>query len=220
MSIDTGLAIRVGTLLEEHLRAEEERRMAVSRVATGAAFEGWLAIETRLQMESHRSRLGLHGESTDRHGQNVDRFWICNEYSKVDLGILEYQDSFDRWIAAFEFKLVTNNKNWKKKCDGIWADLYPKRGTKKAKINPLKGRFALVAVMGKVFRDAGPYSWRTDLKEWEDEMWEYTLPTSGRWAGEVARVWKSGRFALQDCWLSAEHPGHFVELHALARTDR
>ncbi len=219
MTMDKDLATQVGRLLEEHLRAEEERRVAVSRVATGAAFEGWLAIETRLQMELHRDRLGLHGESTDRHGQKVDRFWICNEYNKVDLGILDYEEDLDRWIAAFEFKLVTNNKNWKKKCDEVWDDLYPKRGSKKAKIKPAKGRFALVAVMGKVFREAGPYSWRTDLDQWETELWEYMLPSKGQWAGEVERVWKSGRFGLQDRWLSAEHPGHFLELHMFARAN-
>jgi hypothetical protein len=212
------LGIAIGRMLEEHLAEQEASRRAVSRMATGAAFEGWLAFETRLQMEVHRDRLHLNGDHQDSHGHEIDRYWIGNEYNKVDLGVLDYDADIDNWVLALEFKLITNNKNWRKKCDDVWADLDPKRHSKKGKIKPRLGRFAMVAMMGKVFREAGPYSWRKDIKAWEGELWEYMLPTSGPEKGKVHQVWKSRRFELQDRWLSAESNAHFLELHLLART--
>lgn len=219
MAVDKKFGSEVGNLLEQHLRAEEEKRVAVSRVATGSAFEGWLSIETRLLLEANRERLNLAGTRKDKQHE-VDHFWICNEHKKVDLGVIEWGEEEDDWVAAFEFKLVTNNKNWRRKVDEIWDDLYPRHGSKKANIRPKRGRFAFVAVMGKVFRDPGPYSWQNDLDAWEQDLWDYMLPTKGPWKGEVERVWKSQeRFPLRDCWLAPNY-NHFLELHMFARTSQ
>ncbi len=85
----------------------------------GASFEGWLAFETRFALEEKREPLEMR----------PPRFWIGNEYKKVDLGLIEYaterHTSNDQWIAAVEFKVIYNNKNWESQVDGIHADLFP-----------------------------------------------------------------------------------------------
>jgi hypothetical protein len=118
---DEGLARAVGALLEPHLRQEEDRRQAVSRVATGAALEGWLAIEPRLELEVHREPVGPGGTWADARGEPVDRYWIGNEYQKVDLSIYDYVD--DCWDAAFERR--EDLPAWERQ---LWAYLLPAKG--------------------------------------------------------------------------------------------
>ncbi len=204
-----------GRLLDDHLAEQETSRQAVSRFASGAAFEAWLSFEARLLLESYRAELSLAGLTMDRFQEPVDRYWIANEHAKVDLGVLDVGDESRTWEIALEFKIIHNNKNWKSKCDEIWGDLLPRAGAPKASIIPRRGRYAIVAVVGKVYRDPGPYGWRPDLADWERELWQYLLPESGEYAGMLLRLWQGRRFTLADCWLVKDAPS-FCELHVLA----
>ena len=215
MTATSTFASELGRLLDEHLAEQEAARQAVSRLASGAAFEAWLSFEARLLMESHRAELSLAGLTMDRHNEPVDRYWIANEHAKVDVGVLDVADEHGEWEIALEFKIIHNNKNWRSKCDEIWGDLLPGVGTTKAGILPRRGRYAVVAVVGKVYRDPGPYGWRPDLDVWERELWQYLLPESGEYAGRLRRFWQGRRFNLGDCWLVKNAP-HFCELHVLA----
>jgi hypothetical protein len=220
MSTTSDLLIRdVAELLDDHLHTQEANRSALSRLAAGAAFEAWLSFETRLLMEQHRGALGLDEQIVDRHGERVHRFFITNEYRKVDLGILDVREHEGRWDLAIEFKIVHNNKNWRQKCDEVWADLLPVAGTVKSEIQPARGRYAIVAVVGKVYRDPGPYGWRSDLAAWEREAWDYMLPNSGEYAGRVTRVCSSQRFPISDPSFRQSEPS-FCELHVLGAPAR
>ncbi|MBL9016743.1 MAG: hypothetical protein JNL83_21325 [Myxococcales bacterium] len=102
-------------------RHEAERDHFLTSMIVGASFEGWLSFETRFALEKARPRFGL----------DHPRFWIGNEYKKVDLGIVEYDDEHyndpERWLAAIEFKVIYNNKNWEAQVNGVLADLFPKK---------------------------------------------------------------------------------------------
>lgn len=108
-------------------RHEAERDHFLNSMIVGASFEGWLSFETRFALEKARSRFGL----------DHPRFWIGNEYKKVDLGIVEYDDEHyngpERWLAAIEFKVIYNNKNWEAQVNGILADLFPREHAREGK---------------------------------------------------------------------------------------
>src|SRR5262245_47671367 len=113
------LAIEIGSRLQAHLLERDGRDQCLSVITTGASFEGWLSFETRLLLERARRELELP----------VEHFWIGNEYKKIDLGIVHYDDvtrwTREAWLAAIELKLVYNNKNWRERCNSAWADLFP-----------------------------------------------------------------------------------------------
>lgn len=195
-------AKRVGALLQDHLAGQEAARGAVSLLAGGAAFELWLAFETRLILEVNRERLGLD-EQCDHNGRRVPRYWIGNEYHKVDLGITDVWT--DEWVAALEFKLIHNNKNWKHQVDGVWRDLFPDPGTPKATLKPSLGRLAVVGVVGKVYWEPGYPAQKPDLAAWQREMWAYLMPPEGEpYAGSVQCLWEGRAFPIRgDRWLVA-----------------
>jgi hypothetical protein len=209
-------AKKLGTVVMGLVESRDEAHPGfVSMIATGAAFEGWLAFETRVALERIKSDLGLD-----------ERFWIGNEYRKVDLGILQLAvdraTTEDEWWAAVEFKLVYNNKNWKAQCDGIWDDLIPPGGSKKAalKIDPLV-RFAFVTVIRAEYTPPSPYQRRADLEErWGMEMKAYLFQESLPDANRVESLWRSSEIPLKDRWLrDPPRVPHTLRFEILSRTE-
>lgn len=72
-----------------------------------------------------------------------------------------------------------------------------------------------VAVMGQVFRDGGPWSWRKDLAVWDAEVREYMLPKQAPYADCVVPVWEGARLPLSGCWLAKDYE-HFMQLRMFA----
>ncbi len=199
-----------GTLLQKHLDEQESSRGAVSMLAEGASFEMWLSFETRMLMETHRPELGLD-EQIEIDGRRVHKYWIGNEYKKVNLAVTDAETG--GWVAALELKLIYNNKNWKKQCDSIVADLVPAEGTEKHQLKPSLGRVALVGVVGKRYRhaDSGYLQPQIHLDSWEGELFDYLLPKTG------GTLWRSRRYPIAEGdWLaSREQVPHFFQLHAI-----
>lgn len=127
------LAKKICTRLDEHLAEQQHARNAISTLAAGAAFEGWLAFETRLLVERNREELGLGG-----FAKSGPRFWTANEYRNIDFYVGDV--IHDAPVLALEFKLIHNNKNWSKKADEVWGDLFPARA-RKAELVPQQARF-------------------------------------------------------------------------------
>lgn len=191
----------LGDAMQGHLDQHEATRRAISRLASGAAFEAWLSFEMRLMLEARRTEFGLD-----------DRCFIANEYRKVDLSITTEED----WLLCVEFKLIHNNKNWRTQCASVVKDLWPRPGTPKHEIEPMIGRLAALVVVGKVYRDPRGYpGQRGDLEAWESEMWSHLL----REEAQIDRVWRSQRLLITGERLLVEDPGvkHFCEVHLLAR---
>jgi hypothetical protein len=209
------LAKKICTRLDEHLAEQQHARNAVSTLAAGAAFEGWLAFETRLLVERSREDLGLGGFA-ETSGKPVPRFWMANEYCKIDFYIGDVLH--DVPVLAFEFKLIHNNKNWSTKADEVWGDLFPSRA-KKAELVPQQARFGVVGVIGKVYRESRRYPGQyADLLRWERELDAHLLPLDG-WNGKRAvRIWCGQRFQIDDHWLH-DGPQHFFQLHLLGSAD-
>jgi len=207
-----GLAVDICGRLDEHLATEQRLRSAVDLLASGAAFEAWLAFEARLLAEGARNELGLAELTKDPHGAPVPRYWMANEYCKIDFYIGDVRDNAA--VLALEFKLIHNNKNWKHKSDEVWADLFPMRGTK-VEIAPRLGRLAVVGVIGKVYRDPTRYPGQVEaLAEWEREVEAHLLPEPGREGRRAVRTWSGQRFELSDPWLEVGHR-HSFQLHLL-----
>ena len=72
-------AKKICTRRDEHLAEQQHTRQTISILAAGAAFEAWLAFETRLLAERGREDLGLGGFTEDATGKPVPRFWTANE---------------------------------------------------------------------------------------------------------------------------------------------
>ncbi len=189
-------ARNLGMLAEELIQSRERDEPGfISLIATGAAFEGWLAFEMRVALEKkrHRKKFGL-----------PSRFWIANEYRKVDLGILEYaddkQEGDDKWWAAIEFKLIYNNKNWTSQCDGVWDDLIPPAGSKKAAIEA--DRLALVTVVRGEYCYKNPHQRRADLDVgWRDALDSYLLQTDTAHRDRIEVLWPGTLFPVTGRWL-------------------
>ena len=118
--------------------------------------------------------------------------------------------------STFEFKLIHNNKNWPRKVDEVWDDLFPSRAGK-AVLRPRNGRIAIVGLIGKVYRsEVGGYpGQRDDLGRWEDEVHARLLPRVP-WQGKnVRRVWTGTRHLIDHESLQPRIK-HFFQLIALA----
>ena len=203
---------KLGPRLDHHLRQEERQRHALSLVAAGAAFESWLAFETRLVVEENRKLLGLAGSIRGSHG--IDRYEIRNEYRKIDLSVWDNADSSGRCRTALELKLIHNNKNWPAKVDAVHRDLDLGEETVKGKLE-VDQRFALVAIVFKVYRKGVRYPGQErDWEDWKRRLWARLTPRGGR----VKRVWHGGEHDISrgSCWLDPEVRAHF-QLHALMR---
>ncbi|HET9236144.1 MAG TPA: hypothetical protein VFO10_02765 [Oligoflexus sp.] len=214
------LLINIGTCLEKNLVSEEKRRKVISRIAAGAAFESWLSIETRLAIEENRVELQLDS-IIENHGHSHFRFGVDNELAKVDLGIVEYSSkpmNWD-WLLALEFKLLHNNKNWPKQCAGIFSDIFPDPSSKKAEIMPRMGRFAIVGVVGKVYLEfAGGYpGQRSDLEEWEKEVWSHLYSLTDSFGNKLKSLWSSHKFRLDgsDFLVKPTDVQHFFQFHII-----
>jgi hypothetical protein len=199
-------AKRLGGMVDAHLRAREKQKGTVSLLATGAAFESWLSFEARLLLERERTRLGL----------TSDHCWIGNEYKKVDLGIIQYDDTrtwaHERWFAAIEFKMVYNNKNWKSQCDAAWNDLFPPARTAKQglKFAPDGGRIAFIVIVRREYADGDPYQRKNDRRPaWHAEVKKYMLRPGGPYKRDAARLqeWEGRRIRLKSNMLSKDGPG-------------
>ena len=205
-------------LVDDRLAAGEAERGLVSRLVAGGAFEAWLSFEARLLAEENRESLQLEGRLARwRGGDAISRYYFANEYHKVDLFIGELNSSephADICIAAIEFKLIHNNKNWKKQADGVWVDLFPSREVKAA-LRPKLGRAALVGFVAKRHREGVNYPVvRSTFGDWETEVREYLLGDDG-WDGRyIDRVWSGRRFPVTDDWLD-KSASSFFQLHLL-----
>ncbi|WP_147448743.1 hypothetical protein [Corallococcus terminator] len=184
--------------LDQHLHRQEQERDALSILASGAAFEAWLAFEARLALESSPGVLP------------VDRFSVENERGKSDVYISDWKTGSDTCHALIEFKLVYNNKNWGTQVQSVFNDLYPTR-TEKRLLSPTVPRVALVGLIGKLYLEGGRYPGpRHDIKEWEREV--FTALEGGRGHG-AELVWSGRRMALQHEWLDPNFAS-FFQLHA------
>lgn len=181
-------------------RHQQEPAHFLSSLIMGASFEGWLSFETRFALERSRSRLGLE----------EPRYWIGNEGEKVDLGIIEYDDDRhtgeDRWLAAVEFKVIYNNKDWESQVRGILADLFPAPHGRAGKANVVgpERQLAVVAVVHANVAD-NKYQRQSDrvpVDHWKPRVWDALKVGS-----EVVELWSSPQPLL------APHP-------YLARGDR
>ena len=214
------LVINIGKCLEKNLVAEEKRRRVVSRIATGAAFEAWLSIETRLAIEENRIELQLDSV-IENYGHSHFRFGVDNELAKVDLSIVEYSSKpmdWD-WLLALEFKLLHNNKNWPKKCVEIFSDIYPGPLSRKVQILPRMGRFAFVGVVGKVYLDFvdGYPGQRPDLEQWEKEVWSHLFALKDDAGNKLNSLWSSHKFKLDsyDFLADSDDVQHFFQFHII-----
>ena len=212
--MDVDLHIDLCRYFDEYLQRQEqeEERKTLSLLVGGAAFEAWLAFETRLITERRRSELGLEAELDDG-GNPVPRYMICNERKKVDFSIIDLKDS--ELELALEFKLIHNNKNWKSKAGEVWADVFPGDGNKAA-MRPRSGRYAVVGIVGLVYREPGDsYPGQvSDLKEWEEKLDDYLLPDDGYEGNKLTRLWSGKRFPVEDPWLRKD-AGSFFQLQLL-----
>ncbi len=182
--------------------ARREKRGVLSLMAAGGSFEQWLSFESRIQLERHRSSLGVN-----------DSWWTANEYRKIDLGVWDGDDL----VVAVEFKLVHNNKNWQAQVDSAWADLFPAGRSPKHRLRP-QLRVAVLGVVGKVYPNPGSAypGQRSDLAEWERELWNYAIPPDGDcYHGWVERAWQGPHHPIRSDALVAGHD-HFFQLNLLA----
>lgn len=174
------------------------RRGVLPELCSGAAFEGWLAFEARLCFEEMREQLGV-----------ADSLWTANEYPyKTDLSIYDG----DEILAALEFKLIYNNKNWRTQLRGVQSDLHPARHTRKARI-PKDARWGIVGLVGKLYQKGYGAGYRQPvphLQSWEEKVWERLLPDGG----DIQEVWIGKRHEIAHRWLT-EDGSHFFQLHAL-----
>jgi len=217
---DVEMLKRLARLLDDRLAGGEAESRLVSKLAAGSAFEAWLSFETRLLAEENRELLGLSGHVNWPGGDAIHRYYFANEYRKVDLYIGDLgsdgSDGSDAGcVAAVEFKLVYNNKNWKSQADGIWVDLFPSPETReiKAGLNPLVSRAAIVAFVGKSYRDNSDYPVVPGaFADWESNVDGYLLGEEG-WEGKhIDRQWSGRRFSVRNEWLDATND-NFFQLH-------
>ena len=185
----------LGAVLDAHFSS---RPGVLEAVAAGAAFEQWFALEARLAIEAARPALGLD-EKVPYANHEVWRYWTANEYKKVDLYIAdslggdgeaeEGGNSASPCLAAIEFKLIHNNKNWPSKCQQVLTDLYPTRrkpprpnktkaknkkkpkhtAREKIQLKPALGWFSVPVLIGKTYWDPSIYypgSGFDSIKEW------------------------------------------------------
>jgi len=189
-------------LLDNHLETREKANGTVSLLASGGAFEQWLSFESRVVLESHRQLLGLD-----------DEVWSANEHHKVDLSVWRGKER--RPLAAIEFKLIHNNKNWKAQADRVWEDLFPAARSQKSKLNP-RLRAALVCVIGKVYPNAKAANYLgqcTNLGKWRAHLWKYLVTT---WNGSAVKSeWNGHSFSLEHPVLAQDRKDHFMQLHLL-----
>jgi len=207
------LHIGLCRLLDEHLLAQERGRRAVSLLASGAAFEAWLAFEMRLLAENNRGQLELD-DVISHNGARVPRYFICNEQMKVDFSVIDAVDSAVE--LAIEFKLIHNNKNWKHQADAVWNDLFPTRESKASTL-PRRGRFALVGVVGLVYEDPKEWSYAGqigDIEKWLHDLDDYLLPANGFADRIVERPWAGTKLAVLDPYLRPG-AGSFFQLQML-----
>jgi hypothetical protein len=198
--------------LGDHLAARETESGVVSRVGVSSAFEGWLAVEARLAMQTRLAS----ADPSDRKAWTVS-----TEYpSKTDLSVY---GAGGELVSAFEFKLVYNNKNWKTACDAVWRDLFPPRGSAKAALTP---RFAVVTSIFMQFdeeakkaypgqdADDGPDGWRQRMRK-------YLYPHDG-WQGRfVQRIAGPKTFdfeGLSGDFVSGVRHGLEIEIAAESRS--
>lgn len=199
-----------GALLDtitQHLKRRERAR-AVTRVGFGGGFEGWLATEARLAIESRRRQIAR------TLAVDPGAFFTANEYpNKTDLSIW----AGGRPVAALEFKIAYNNKNWKSQCDSVWNDLFPTRTAKRAWAGR---RFAVVASVWKQYEDSAYYPGQ-DAKDgpsgWRERLRSYLYWKDGWYGNHVALVAGPSkiRFAARFPGAVAD-AGHGLELEILA----
>jgi hypothetical protein len=204
---------RLGSCIQKHMTG---RSAALRRLAAGAAFETWFAFESRLAVEDAREALGLDAPG-DYQGQAVKRYWTANEYRKVDLYVGDVRGNC---LAAIEFKLIHNNKNWGAKCEEVWADLYPTGRSRKEELAACARHLVAVPIM--VFKcywhQDGSYPGQEDNEQtWRKATMEHLLQGSGKHPGKVDSMFASERFSpLVDEYL-ADAPTSYVEFRVLVR---
>ncbi len=211
----TDLSLKLCDLLDERLRSEERRRRVVSLLAGGAAFESWLAFETRLLAETHRAELGL-AETIDERGATLPRYSIVNEHRKVDLCILDGGDPAADPLLTLEFKLIHNNKNWEAKCDEVREDLFP-TGKIKSAMHPRLGRYAAVGVVGLVYDDPASMGYPgqiENLATWKVGLAPRLLRPAGRNQPRAVELWQGNEVPVDDPWIR-KGCGAFFRLHLL-----
>lgn len=174
-------------------------RGVVSELASGAAFEIWLAVETRLCFECIRGELGVSNS-----------LWTANEYpAKIDLSINDGTNV----EVALEFKLIYNNKNWRSQVTAAHGELSPLPGTPKAEWTAHSSRWAVVGLIGKVYQPgygegyAGPVR---NIGTWERDVLAALSPPGGG----IQQAWAGRRHPVNHRWLDPQTL-NFFQLYGL-----
>ena len=208
------LVTAIAQMLEQEL---ERRRSRLWLLAEGAAFEAWLGFETRLLIEERRAALNLDAQRTKKNGRTVNQFWVANEYRKVDLLVGDRRHETLPFLFGIEFKLIHNNKNWKAQVRRVWRDLDAARPEKTA-LSPRFGWYALVAHVGKVYRDDAGVDYpgqARDLVAWSAQVQAELCPPGHREGQRVKSIWSGRRIPIRSGLYATGHE-HFFQLQVVA----
>lgn len=156
--------------------AQSRRRVLGRLVAITGSVEGWLRAEAAL-------------EAFDGGFGTIRR--VEAERNRWDLLLHRANNR----TTAVEFKLIYNNKNWVSQCNGVWDDLLPPAGSKKAAIEA--DRLALVTIVRGEYKHKNPHQRRADREVgWRDALDSYLLQTNTAHRNRIEVLWSGNPIAV------------------------